>query len=114
MRYSYEQLGTGNVSQERIQEVVLQMLFKMAEQEVSQAAILRMVNQLLINLEVKWSERQDLNLRPLAPHASALPGCATFRCLKNNPSLVTYFNSRIKWQNAIKTQTGSDFIVFWV
>lgn len=51
MRYSYEQLGTGNVSQERIQEVVLQMLFKMAEQEVSQAAILRMVNHLLINLE---------------------------------------------------------------
>ncbi len=51
MRYSYEQLGTGNVSQERIQEVVLQTLFKMAEQEVSQADILRMVNQLLINLE---------------------------------------------------------------
>lgn len=51
MSYSYEQLGTGNVSQERIQEVVLQTLFKMAEQEVSQADILRMVNQLLINLE---------------------------------------------------------------
>ena len=26
-----------------------------------------------------WSGRQDLNLRPLAPHASALPGCATPR-----------------------------------
>jgi hypothetical protein len=26
-----------------------------------------------------WSERQDLNLRPLAPQASALPGCATLR-----------------------------------
>lgn len=25
------------------------------------------------------SERQDLNLRPLAPKASALPNCATFR-----------------------------------
>ena len=27
----------------------------------------------------KWSGRQDLNLRHLAPHASALPGCATPR-----------------------------------
>jgi hypothetical protein len=27
----------------------------------------------------KWSGRQDLNLRPLAPQASALPGCATPR-----------------------------------
>jgi hypothetical protein len=32
----------------------------------------------------KWSGRQDLNLRPLAPHASALPGCATARH-KNKP-----------------------------
>ena len=35
-------------------------------------------------LEIKiirneWSGRQDLNLRLLAPHASALPGCATSR-----------------------------------
>ena len=27
----------------------------------------------------KLSERQDLNLRPRAPHARALPGCATLR-----------------------------------
>jgi hypothetical protein len=27
----------------------------------------------------QWSGRQDLNLRPLAPQASALPGCATPR-----------------------------------
>ena len=27
----------------------------------------------------RWSGRQDLNLRPLAPQASALPGCATPR-----------------------------------
>ena len=26
-----------------------------------------------------WSGREDSNLRPLAPHASALPGCATSR-----------------------------------
>ena len=26
-----------------------------------------------------WSERGDLNSRPLAPEASALPGCATLR-----------------------------------
>src|SRR5215471_13052955 len=30
-------------------------------------------------LRACWSGRQDLNLRPLAPHASALPGCATPR-----------------------------------
>jgi hypothetical protein len=28
---------------------------------------------------VYWSGREDLNLRPLAPHASTLPGCATPR-----------------------------------
>ncbi|GEL68677.1 hypothetical protein MVI01_04610 [Myxococcus virescens] len=28
---------------------------------------------------LRWSGRQDLNLRPLAPQASALPGCATPR-----------------------------------
>ncbi len=27
------------------------------------------------------SGRQDSNLRPLAPHASALPGCATSRTI---------------------------------
>ena len=27
----------------------------------------------------EWSERQDLNLRPLDPQSSALPGCATLR-----------------------------------
>src|SRR5688572_25799136 len=27
----------------------------------------------------KWSERQDLNLRPLDPQSSALPSCATLR-----------------------------------
>jgi hypothetical protein len=26
-----------------------------------------------------WSGRQDLNLQPFAPHATALPGCATPR-----------------------------------
>ena len=29
--------------------------------------------------EVEWSGRRDLNSRPLAPQASALPGCATSR-----------------------------------
>ena len=34
----------------------------------------------LLNLLVSnWSGRRDLNSRPLAPHASALPGCATPR-----------------------------------
>ena len=27
----------------------------------------------------KWSERRDLNPRPFAPEANALPGCATVR-----------------------------------
>ena len=27
----------------------------------------------------RWSGREDLNLRHLTPHASALPGCATPR-----------------------------------
>lgn len=27
----------------------------------------------------KWSEREDLNLRPPAPKADALPSCATLR-----------------------------------
>jgi hypothetical protein len=31
------------------------------------------------NYSQNWSGREDLNLRPLAPHASALPGCATPR-----------------------------------
>ena len=28
----------------------------------------------------RWSERLDLNQRPHAPQACALPGCATLRC----------------------------------
>ena len=37
-----------------------------------------------------WSGGQDSNLRPLAPHASALPGCATTRKL-----LVLLFSSAL-------------------
>lgn len=33
-----------------------------------------------------WSEREDLNLRPLHPQCSALPSCATFRVL-SKPAL---------------------------
>ncbi len=32
---------------------------------------------------VSWSGREDSNLRPLAPHASTLPGCATPRRAAN-------------------------------
>ena len=32
-----------------------------------------------VNPLFHWSERWDSNSRPLAPHASALPGCATPR-----------------------------------
>ncbi len=31
------------------------------------------------NDKKRWSGREDLNLRHLTPHASALPGCATPR-----------------------------------
>ena len=33
----------------------------------------------LVSLRDEWSGRQDLNLRPLDPQSSALPGCATPR-----------------------------------
>ena len=35
--------------------------------------------QVQTNVQKKWSERRDLNPRPLSPQNSALPGCATFR-----------------------------------
>ena len=31
-----------------------------------------------------WSGREDSNLRPPAPHAGALPSCATPRCELND------------------------------
>ncbi len=31
---------------------------------------------------VKWSEREDSNLRPSVPKTDALPGCATLRSMK--------------------------------
>ena len=30
-------------------------------------------------VEMNWSERRDLNPRPFAPEANALPDCATLR-----------------------------------
>ena len=39
----------------------------------------RSARSLGIGKSYSWSERQDLNLRPPAPHAGALPGCATLR-----------------------------------
>src|SRR5581483_3381077 len=40
---------------------------------------------------VKWSGRLDLNQRPLAPHASALPGCATPRTAQILRRALTWF-----------------------
>ncbi len=37
----------------------------------------------------KWSEWQDLNLRPLVPQTSALPSCATPR-LKQTTSFLSH------------------------
>src|SRR5438477_4657888 len=36
----------------------------------------------------KWSGREELNLRPPAPHAGALPGCATPR---HEPQIIAGF-----------------------
>jgi hypothetical protein len=41
-----------------------------------------------------WSEWQDLNLRPPAPEAGALPGCATLR-----PSRLTYIDASPEGRN---------------
>jgi hypothetical protein len=38
--------------------------------------------------EDRWSGREDLNLRPLRPERSALPGCATPRHLVSNLARV--------------------------
>ena len=35
-------------------------------------------------ISMYWSGRQDLNLRPLDPQSSALPGCATPRKIFNS------------------------------
>jgi hypothetical protein len=45
---------------------------KLAEKEKPSAQIIEFKRK-------KWSGRQDLNLRPHAPQACALPGCATPR-----------------------------------
>ena len=37
---------------------------------------------LLILIALLWSGREDLNFRPLEPHSSALPDCATPRLRK--------------------------------
>ncbi len=34
-----------------------------------------------------WSGREDLNLRPPAPHAGALPGCATPRTAAHHTAM---------------------------
>jgi hypothetical protein len=41
--------------------------------------------------EKKWSGRLDLNQRPHAPQACALPGCATSRLSSNSFSLSPAF-----------------------
>lgn len=37
-----------------------------------------------------WSGREDLNLRPPAPHAGALPGCATLRPKEKRIIVLNY------------------------
>ena len=43
----------------------------------------------------KWSGREDLNLRPPAPKAGALPGCATPRTEPVNVQRMTLFSRAV-------------------
>src|ERR1700742_3921818 len=50
--------------------------------------------------EFKWSGREDSNLRPPAPEAGALPGCATPRLSHYYPTLAppgSYFVPFAAW-----------------
>ena len=53
-----------------------------------------------------WSGREDLNLRPLAPQTSALPGCATPR---NRARRLTELECRRK---ALYQGSGLNQLVF--
>ncbi len=44
-------------------------------------------------LSSSWSGREDLNLRPLQPHCSALPGCATPRHFWNEKSIAESYGA---------------------
>jgi hypothetical protein len=49
----------------------------------------RPIEQLFWNQQEVWSGRGDLNARPPAPKAGALPGCATPRHF--TPLILNYF-----------------------
>ena len=46
------------------------------------------------SLVLNWSGWRDSNSRPLAPHASALPGCATSRCIYSSPVIADLPSAR--------------------
>ncbi len=43
------------------------------------------------SLILKWSGRQDLNLRPLVPQTSALPDCATPRTKQAGSTTLGFY-----------------------
>src|SRR5712672_2452223 len=53
-----------------------------------------------------WSGRQDSNLRPLAPHASALPGCATPRPRDRMIAQMGFENSSAACPTMPQSQTA--------
>src|SRR2546421_1953207 len=62
-----------------------------------------------------WSERRDLNSGPLAPHASALPGCATLRhvCSSSANRLARLGSSRVgrrSEEHTSELQSRSDLV----
>ncbi len=59
-------------------------------------------------IHTQWSGREDLNLRPLAPHASTLPGCATPR---TGNYIKQHFNLEIITEKCIIQERRSDIIL---
>ena len=52
---------------------------KVAKRKVVKKTQVNLAKKLTKTIQIYWSGRLDLNQRPLAPEASALPNCATSR-----------------------------------
>ena len=69
----------------------------------------------LCSLRFYWSERQDLNLRPLVPQTSALPGCATLRLECSLCRGLGWRSTReCRWLHNIKREAGLGLRRCWV
>lgn len=72
--------------------------------------------QVQTNVKKKWSERRDLNPRPLSPQNSALPGCATFRYIlpkyTRPPKRLQGLNYLIQGSHLMKIREIRDGYIF--